>query len=259
MESNWQIISASVTGQGHEKRNLPCQDAHRWEMLSPDTLVVAVADGAGSAKLSAVGAQVAVHRAVEAVIQKQKAITEVAWEDSLREALTAAQEAVRAEAERQEAELRELATTLIIVVATAQQVAVAQVGDGAAVVESKEKMLHGLTTPEQGEYLNETKFLICADAVETAQIKIWQGQPTHLAVFSDGLQMLGLKMPDGTPHQPFFSPLFQFVAAAEDEMMAKEQLVSFLRSPRVSERTDDDLTLVLAAWCEPTQTSSDSA
>jgi hypothetical protein len=251
MESNWQIISASVTGKGHEKRNLPCQDAHLWEVLSSDTLVVAVADGAGSAKLSAVGAQVAVQTAVEVVSQKQMAVmAEDTWEDSLKEALTAAQEAVRTEAERQEAEIRELATTLIIVVATAQQVAVAQVGDGAAVVETPEQMLHALTTPEQGEYLNETKFLICADAIETAQIKIWQGQPTHLAVFSDGLQMLGLKMPDGTPHRPFFSPLFRFVAAAEDEMMAKEQLVSFLRSPRVSERTDDDLTLVLAALCQ---------
>jgi hypothetical protein len=251
MESNWQIISASVTGKSHEKRNLPCQDAHLWEVLSPHILVVAVADGAGSATLSAIGAQVAVQTAVEVVSQKQMAfVAEETCEDSLRAALTAAQEAVIAEAERQETEIRELATTLILVVATPQQVAVAQVGDGAVVVETKEQMLHGLTTPEQGEYLNETKFLICADAVETAQIKIWQGQPTHLAVFSDGLQMLGLKMPDGTPHQPFFSPLFRFVAAAEDEMMAKEQLVSFLRSPRVSERTDDDLTLVLAAFCQ---------
>ncbi|MGB3535642.1 MAG: PP2C family serine/threonine-protein phosphatase [Microcoleaceae cyanobacterium] len=248
MESNWQIISASVTGKGHEKRDIPCQDAHLWEILSPDSLVVAVADGAGSAKLSAVGAQVAVQTAVEVITQKQIAtMPEEDWEDCLKEALTAAQEAVIAEASRQEAEIRDLATTLILVIATAQQVAVAQVGDGAAVVETDEKILHALTIPEQGEYLNETKFLICADAIETAQINIWQGQPTHLAVFSDGLQMLGLKMPDGTPHQPFFSPLFHFVATAGDEIMAKEQLVAFLRSPRVSQRTDDDLTLVLAA------------
>ncbi len=250
MESNWQIISASVTGKGHEKRNLPCQDAHIWEVLSSDTLVVAVADGAGSAKLSAEGAQVAVQTAIEVIRQQYTAmVSSEAGEDVLKQALTAAQEAVIAEAERQAAEPRDLATTLIVVVASAQQVAVAQVGDGAAVVETEGNILEALTLPEQGEYLNETKFLICADAVETAQIKIWQGQPMHLAVFSDGLQMLGLKMPDGTPHQPFFSPLFRFVATAEDEMMAKEQLVSFLRSPRVSQRTDDDLTLVLAALC----------
>ena len=248
MESNWQIISASVTGKGHEKRNLPCQDAHAWDILSPDTLVVAVADGAGSAKLSAIGAQVAVQTAIE-VLSQMTITSEHSWEDSLRETLTIAQQAVLDEANCQETEIRELATTLIVVVATPQQVAVAQVGDGAAVVATEEYNLHALTLPEQGEYLNETKFLICADAVETAQIKIWQGSATHLAVFSDGLQMLGLKMPDGTPHQPFFSPLFQFVANASDEMMAKDQLVSFLRSPRVSQRTDDDLTLVLAAFC----------
>ncbi|MGB3404647.1 MAG: PP2C family serine/threonine-protein phosphatase [Microcoleaceae cyanobacterium] len=248
IESNWQIISASVIGKGHEKRNLPCQDAHAWEILSPDTLVIAVADGAGSAKLSAIGAQVAVQTAIEVVTKTQMATTpEQSWEESLKETLFMAQKAVFEEASRLEAEIRDLATTLIVVVATPGQIAVAQVGDGAAVVATEEKMLHALTLPEQGEYLNETKFLICADAVETAQINIWQGTATHLAVFSDGLQMLGLKMPDGTPHQPFFSPLFEFVANADDEMMAKEQLVSFLRSPRVSQRTDDDLTLVLAA------------
>jgi hypothetical protein len=248
IESNWQIISASVTGKGHEKRHLPCQDAHAWDILSPETLVVAVADGAGSAKLSAIGAQVAVQTAVEVVTKTQMAITpEESWEDSLKETLTVAQQAVVDEASRIEAEIRDLATTLIVVVATPQQIAVAQVGDGAAVVETAENTLEALTLPEQGEYLNETKFLICADAVETAQINIWQGTATHLAVFSDGLQMLGLKMPDGTPHQPFFSPLFQFIDNANDEMIAKEQLVSFLRSPRVSQRTDDDLTLVLAA------------
>ena len=108
-----------------------------------------------------------------------------------------------------------------------------------------------LTQPEQGEYLNETKFLICPDAVETAQVSIWQGQPAHLAIFSDGLQMLALKMPDGRPHSPFFAPLFRFVASVSDPTEAQEQLEAFLRSPRVTERTNDDLTLILAAFAAP--------
>ncbi len=252
---NWQIISASVTGKGHLQRDVPCQDAHIWEILPQNTLVVAVADGAGSAQCSEVGAQIAVKIAMEVISEKltfclTETEMETVWKDYSITALQAAQDAITAEAEAQEIEVRELATTLILVVATPQWVGVTQVGDGAAVVKTVEETLEALTVPEQGEYLNETKFLIHADAVETAQVHLWQGQATHLAVFSDGLQMLGLKMPDGTPHQPFFTPLFQFVAAAEDEISAKEQLVSFLRSPKVTERTDDDLTLVLAALCD---------
>lgn len=36
------------------------------------------------------------------------------------------------------------------------------------------------------------------------------------------------------------------MANVTNETEAKEQLVEFLRSPRIAERTDDDLTLLLA-------------
>jgi len=55
-------------------------------------------------------------------------------------------------------------------------------------------------------------------------------------------------MPSGEPHQPFFSPLFRFVAQVTDETVAQEELMEFLQSPRVTQRTDDDLTLLLAAF-----------
>ena len=80
------------------------------------------------------------------------------------------------------------------------------------------------------------------DRVETV---FHDGRLSGGAVFSDGLQMLGLKMPEGTPHAPFFKPLLQFVGAATDPAAADEELKSFLRSPRVTGQTTDDLTLVL--------------
>ena len=89
--------------------------------------------------------------------------------------------------------------------------------------------------------------LISPDALGTAQIAVRRLSVAHVAVISDGLQMLALKMPRGVPHEPFFSPLFRFVAEVDDEAVAAEQLESFLRSQRVRDRTDDDLTLLLAA------------
>ncbi|WP_413164266.1 PP2C family serine/threonine-protein phosphatase [Capilliphycus salinus ALCB114379] len=249
-DSNWQIVSASVRGTSHEKWDLPCQDAHCYQRLSNDILIVAVADGAGSAKLSEIGSKIAVETAVNTLAQTLSSPSsqpeEINWQERLIETLNAAKMAVQAEAEVQEVEIRELATTLIVTLATSDFVAVAQVGDGAAVVEDKTGKIEAITQPEQGEYLNETKFLIGFDAVETAQIRVWEGEPAHLAVFSDGLQMLALKMPAGTPHKPFFSPLFHFISTVTDETEAQEQLESFLRSPRVTQRTDDDLTLILA-------------
>ena len=94
-----------------------------------------------------------------------------------------------------------------------------------------------------------TIFLISPNAIETAQFQVLREKLRHFAVFSDGLQMLALKIPEGTPHGPFFAPLFRFSGEwKEEEDDAKQQLESFLRSPRVSERTDDDLTLLLATF-----------
>lgn len=250
---HWQVVSASVTGTSHEERGQPCQDANNYATRSDGILVAAVADGAGSAALSEVGAGVAVRSAVE-TIRKLMAtpapIDETEWKLLLTDVLKAARKSVEAEASVHQVKVRDLASTLIVVAATPELVAVAQVGDGAAIVEDTQGNIIALTTPQCGEYINQTTFLVSDSAVETAQVKLWRGNPVHLAVLSDGLQMLALKMPEATPHAPFFSPLFRFVAEVTDKTVAKEQLVSFLKSSRVTQRTDDDLTILLATWVE---------
>ncbi|HZO87407.1 MAG TPA: PP2C family serine/threonine-protein phosphatase [Chthonomonadaceae bacterium] len=247
---SWRVVAASVRGASHERTGQPCQDAHCWAARPGGVLVAAVADGAGSAALAEVGAETAARTAVE-ILAACAGIappeSEAAWQMRLLAALQAAREAVLAEAEAREAPVRELATTLILAVATPDRVAAAQVGDGAAVVRDREGNLHALTAPECGEYINETTFLIAPGAAEAANVTVWQGAVTHLALLSDGLQRLALRMPDGEPHAPFFAPLFRFVEGMTDVTEAEAQLAAFLRSPRVSGRTDDDLTLLLAS------------
>jgi len=62
---------------------------------------------------------------------------------------------------------------------------------------------------------------------------------------SDGLQRLALTMPAGTPHNPFFVPLFKFVSNTPEPAQAQQQLEQFMGSPRITENSTDDLTLVL--------------
>ena len=248
---DWRVLAASVRGTSHEKVGQLCQDAHHWEKLSEGVLVAAVADGAGSATLGKVGAIVATQTAVETIRLKETvprtSEDEEGWQLLLSNALVAAKTAVEAEAVACSMTARDLATTLIIVVATPKLVAAAQVGDGVAVASDSEGNLIALTAPQRGEYINETTFLVSPNALETAQINLWHGTAANIALLSDGLQMLALEMTEGRPHAPFFSPLFHFMANVKDETEAKEQLVAFLRSPRITERTDDDLTLLLAS------------
>ncbi len=252
-QSHWRVVSVSVKGTSHEKRGQPCQDANHWRVLPNGILVAAVADGAGSANLGEVGAKIAVSAAVE-TISKLKLLPadDLAWQQNLIEALRSAKTAVLAESQVREVEVRDLAATLILVVATPELVIAAQVGDGAAVVGDGEKNIFLLTEPQTGEHINETTFLISEPGVETAQVKVWLGKPVNLAIFSDGLQMLALRMPMGLPHSPFFVPLFQFMTVVSDKQEATKQLEEFLRSPKVTSRTDDDLTLLLAQFSSPT-------
>ncbi len=154
---------------------------------------------------------------------------------------------IQEEAESRQVNVRELSTTLLIVVATPDIVAAIQVGDGAIVVANQQGTAIALTSPPIEESLDLATFLTSPNGIDSAQICLWEGKPAQLAMFSDGLQMLALQMPQGVAHTPFFAPLFKFIAEAKDLDAAHQELTEFLRSPRVCDRTDDDLTLLLAS------------
>ncbi len=233
----WRVLGASVAGSGHESRGLGCQDAHGWRVRADGALVLAVADGAGSASAGGAGAG----RPLPEGEQFD------AWQVFLMEVMEEAKRAVEAEGRRLDVPDREVATTLIVAVATGGLVAVGQVGDGAAVVGDEQGSLMGLSGARlDDQYINHTTFLVSPGAMEQAQVELWHGRAKHLALMSDGLQPLALKMPEGIPHPPFFAPLFAFVSRVEDGADGQGQLAAFLRSPRIGQRVDDDLTLVLA-------------
>lgn len=248
----WRVVAASVCGTSHTRTKQLCQDAHHWQLLSDNLLVAAVADGAGSASQGKVGAMVAVETAIETISIKEvtpQTLTDDAEVRSLlNEAMLAAKNAVEEEAAICHKQPQDLATTLIILVATPEVVAVAQIGDGLAVAKDWKGNLLALTMPDSGEYINETTFLTSDRALETAQMRLWREAIVNVGVLTDGLQMLALNMVVGEPHKPFFFPLFDFVANTEDKTEAKEQLVRFLGSERITQRTDDDLTLIIAAF-----------
>ena len=246
----WRVLGASVSGTSHQQNGQACQDAHGWRVSPHGILVAAVADGAGSTSLGGIGARVATDAAIEVACSSftnLSKLEEQQGKELLLRALEAARRRVAEAASKQEHPLGDLASTLILAVAGDSFVAAIHVGDGAVVVEDDQQQMIALTKPQRGEYANETNFLTSAEYLSCAQAVVWQGKPRGLALFSDGLQMLALDMQPCQPHVAFFSPLFQFVRAVTDEGEGQQQLMSFLCSPRVTGRTDDDLTLLVAA------------
>jgi hypothetical protein len=247
----WRYAGASMRGSSHEITGQPCQDAHCIANVSEDFFVTAIADGAGSATAAKAGADLAVQTGVQEITKRlnlpEKQLTDDEWQMLMAQVIKATQAALNNEAALRNLPVRELATTLILVVATPNLVVAAQVGDGAAVIRDKKGHVLALTIPQAGEYINETTFMTSPNALETAQITVWRGNISHLAVFSDGLQMLCLKMPDCTPHEGFFSPLFKFITETNDKVEAEAELMRFLGSSRIRNLTNDDMTIVLAA------------
>jgi hypothetical protein len=247
--NTWHIVGASVGGTSHQQNDIPCQDAHGYRVLLNGAVVIAVADGAGTASRSHEGAQRAVEQALD-TLERDLAYdvprTEFAWQRLMTDAFRQAREAIVRHAGWEDASLRDFAATLTCAVASDEGLALGQIGDCLAVARTgKDDPLFVATQPQRGEYANETFFLTLDDALEHLQVQVYPPVQA-LALMSDGLVRLAVNVVENVPHTPFFRPLLDFAVAMKDEKKAQEQLAAFLASERVCARTDDDKTLVLA-------------
>ncbi len=82
---NWKAIARSAIGTSHEKQQLPCQDYGDYKIIN-DAIIGVVADGAGSAKYSNIGAKLAVNTVLETITEQDIAtITELYGSHSVKE------------------------------------------------------------------------------------------------------------------------------------------------------------------------------
>jgi hypothetical protein len=258
----WRVVGAAVQGVGHQRQGLPCQDAQDHRVVQTEhgqALLVALADGAGSAEHADLGASCAVEVALY-ILESVLADQVVAPEDDeclIRTAFAGARHYLKELAEQEGIPFRSLATTLTCAMVMDGRLVTGQLGDGVVVVQSSREEFIAITQPQRGEYANETYFLTQDNASDRVQIQMFDQPVQALALMSDGLLRLAMRMPNNEPHLPFFKPLFSFVSTSEDQQAAADQLADFLNSERVCARTDDDKSLILAIY-SPTQITSAS-
>ncbi len=214
-----------------------------------NVVVLAVADGAGSAEHSDQGAQVAAASAADALalaleLGWPNAAGE--WEALFLDAYLQARQCVVRLAEHQGLAPRALASTLLCAAVSEHGLAVAQLGDGVAVAGLEGGRWYVAARPQRGEYANETYFLTQGDGLPPLDVRLYPDPVQVVAAMTDGLLRLVLDLQRNEPHLPFFQPLFAFASAADGKPQAEEQLAAFLGSARVCARTDDDKSLVIA-------------
>ncbi|MDR3707190.1 MAG: PP2C family serine/threonine-protein phosphatase [Capsulimonadaceae bacterium] len=200
----WWLTAASRRGKSHAHKGHWREDAYCLGFANGWSLI-SVSDGAGSAKLSRVGAKIASRAAIEQLSTSLSGTTDdaedlVAPIDALRLAVHKAHEALVAEAESRKASIKDFACTLLIVahrqLASGESViAHLLIGDGAVFIkycgnDESTAVPIVLESGDHGISAGETTFLTSRAAEE------WDARATYtkdarpldfLLVLSDGV------------------------------------------------------------------------
>lgn len=247
---HWTYAAASVRGTSHLRTGLRLQDAKRCFARDHSSLLIVVADGAGSAKFGGEGAALACRTIATAAHGFMASGSELPTDDMVRSWIDECRDRISVSATRRDSTPRQFATTAIVVVATELGVLTAHVGDGAAVGRNcTDRQWSVLSQPAHGEYASATYFI--TDDPEP-QLRITRHRPDFdaIAVFSDGIENLVLDYRTGEASPAFFDPMIKPLDGSpiigRDHSLSRN-LAAFLDSGQVNQLADDDKTLVLAA------------
>ena len=255
MTTPWKLLAGSAAGTSHERRGEPCQDyAHALlvEGGAAPALVVACADGAGSASQAGLGARLACLtfvRLASAALRDGLPITAIdsghvlGWHERIRGQLSL-------EACLRNLDVRDFACTLLTAVVGDGAAVFSQIGDG-AIVYREAGAWKTAFWPQAGEYANTTFFLTGEDFAEKLAFLALGQQVEELALFTDGLQPIALHYASRTVHAPFFDPMFETLRGCPAVEQLEGPFRQFLSSKPVNDRTDDDKSLVLATRRAP--------
>ena len=209
-------FAVSVPGNGHIRREIPCQDASGvW--LAPRPCLI-VCDGRGSARYSHFGARAAVKafRSQCAVMEDLLAavLDNEKWNDNrwlrfcdlmIRTVCQQKKEL----AEQYQCPESEFDFTIAFAVWGKERCGFFQVGDGAIVVREGEECCYTLFPPDKGEFDNETRFLRPeAEINRDYHARLVAAEDIDgIAVTSDGPEFLMFELAEMKPG-PIFGKMF---------------------------------------------------
>jgi hypothetical protein len=240
------IYGASVQGSSHIITDTPCHDSHAYRMLKHGLGVVAsVSDGMGSAKRAELGSTLAANFIVD-YIEKH---IDVNMDDTeiitlIKEGYVEVLDALHMEATSHELHVKDLNATLLVFLSIGDRQFYGQVGDCSLIGKTDAGYLV-LAKQQRGEYANAT-FSICNEAsIEQGLFEKIDGFYESVALMSDGIESISVSAKDQTVSKLFYDPFFNvFDHENFNQKDVESSLIRFLSSERISNKTDDDKTLL---------------
>jgi hypothetical protein len=218
-----------------------CQDFWHHD-TKENSLAICVCDGAGSARLSRVGAYVVAAEVTNALITQ-----EAVCDESMKSAFRTARSKLDRWAAAGGCSVSDLACTVLAVWANPRSTYMAHLGDGVIIRRSRTTQEVTIVSgPERGEFANETYFLTSSNWENHVRVKKMPAEHS-LCIMTDGCQSAALESPPVSgPYRPFCDPLFDFAANSLDGDAAESELRKLLTGAKMRQTSRDDKTVVLA-------------
>lgn len=155
----WNAVVARAVGRSHKALQKPCEDAV-GKQANSRLAVIALADGAGSAKHASKGADIAVAATINFLRRHFHRLVQGGYAIRHVEMLTYVRKAIAKAAVNHGVSIREFASTLLFAASDGIHLLIGQVGDGRVGVRSVHTgQWISAIEPSRGEYANETCFI----------------------------------------------------------------------------------------------------
>lgn len=250
LENLWgRVVAATVTGSMHERRGEHGQDAYAVG-LSGQLMVAALCDGAGSARHGLEGARLCSQTVVDGLMEDLLAepIQDKFIEHVFARHVEASVEKAHNLASRQ-GKPREYAATLVGAVVGVEWGCIFHIGDGVGVAIPRNGAVYEwgnsvISSPENGEYINETFFF--TDAEWRKHIKYTKFKTVDVGVIvlmSDGVMPFAMTTGNVGPAERFMGPVCQYLGEKEISQVGLA-LQGTLGCEAARKVSDDDKTMI---------------
>jgi hypothetical protein len=259
--AGWHITIGQATGPGHDRSGRGCEDRCGWAEVRPGVLLLAVADGAGSRRRSAEGAEHAVSAAGEAAgavfgrgipgsrsdwlsrLERLRTRTFELFDERIKAAIYAQDDSA--------ASADDYGTTLCTLVITPAAIGYLSVGDAFAAVWRDPGGPHLVVPPPlDREHAGLTTFLTSASREQAARSGLIEDDRiVGVALSTDGLLDALLRLDTNSrvgPHWVAPLDFEHYFKRSASGAFDGDALNGVLASRRFASTSDDDKTLLLA-------------
>ena len=185
----FKVAVANAQGRRHESEGIPCQDAVVG-FASGKFASIVLADGAGSASNSMLGAQIVVNTLTRVLKENFKRIAKSKEEKARNKIMNPLIRSLAVAAQRHQAALKDFACTLLFVASDGKRLLIGQLGDGRiGIRNSATGEWRPIMEASKGEFFNETVFVTSINAINLLQLAIGPvGSIDACVIMSDGAE-----------------------------------------------------------------------